>query len=155
MTLWFRYALAALMLFVPLAGASAQQPNVTFPTSELWIESGAQRHHFKIEFADTADRRTVGLMFRRTMAPDAGMLFDFKTDQPVAMWMRNTLIPLDMLFIRRDGTIANIAERTVPLSEATIPSSGEVRGVLELNGGTAQRLGLKPGDRVSHPMFRP
>jgi hypothetical protein len=82
------------------------------------------------------------------------MLFDFKTDRPVAMWMRNTRIPLDMLFIARDGRVANIAERAVPFSEQTIPSAGPVRAVLELAGGTASRLGIKPGDRVVHPMFR-
>lgn len=147
---------AAFVLATPAAGVEtvqAQQPKVSFPTSELWIESGANRHHFKIEMADTDERRTVGLMFRPSMAPDAGMLFDFKRDQSVSMWMRNTLIPLDMVFIARDGRVVNIAERTVPLSEATISSAGEVRAVLELNGGTAQRLGLKPGDQVTHPMF--
>ncbi|HEX6979549.1 MAG TPA: DUF192 domain-containing protein, partial [Alphaproteobacteria bacterium] len=85
---------------------------------------------------------------------DAGMLFDFKRDQPVSMWMRNTRIPLDMLFIARDGRIVNIAQRTVPFSEATIQSKGAVRAVLELNGGTAQRLGIRPGDTVRHPIFR-
>jgi uncharacterized membrane protein (UPF0127 family) len=75
-------------------------------------------------------------------------------DQPVTMWMRNTRLPLDMVFITRDGRIANIAQRTVPFSETSIYSSGPVRAVLELNGGTAERLGLKPGDRVIHPMFR-
>ncbi len=153
MTRIVRLVLVLMMLAAPLAAVLAQQPRVTFPPSELWIESGGNRHHFKIEMADTDERRTVGLMFRPAMAPDAGMLFDFKRDQPVAMWMRNTLIPLDMLFIARDGRIVNIAERTVPLSDATISSAGEVRAVLEVNGGTAQRLGLKPGDHVSHPMF--
>jgi uncharacterized membrane protein (UPF0127 family) len=70
------------------------------------------------------------------------------------MWMRNTRIPLDMLFIAKDGHIVNIAERTVPFSETTIPSKGPVRAVLELNGGTSARLGIKPGDRVTHPMFK-
>jgi uncharacterized membrane protein (UPF0127 family) len=92
-------------------------------------------------------------MHRPSMAADVGMLFDFKADAPVAMWMRNTLIPLDMLFITRDGRIANIAERTVPYSETSIPSKGPVRAVLEVNGGTAARLKIRPGDRVDHPMF--
>jgi hypothetical protein len=87
------------------------------------------------------------------MAADAGMLFDFKQDQLIAMWMRNTRLPLDMLFIARDGRIVNVRERTVPFSEESIYSSGPVRAVLELNGGSAQRLGLKPGDRVRHAMF--
>jgi uncharacterized membrane protein (UPF0127 family) len=82
------------------------------------------------------------------------MLFDFKRVEPVAMWMQNTYIPLDMLFIRADGTIARIAENTEPLSTRTIPSGEPVLAVLELNGGTAARLGVKAGDRVEHPLFR-
>ncbi len=151
-----RYIAAAFIAFAPLFTAvnvAAQQPRVAFTTSELSIESGGKQHQFKVEMADNDERRTIGLMYRSTMAPDAGMLFDFKRDQPVSMWMRNTLIPLDMLFISRDGRVVNIAERTVPLSEATISSNGDVRAVLEVNGGTAQRLGLKAGDHVIHPMF--
>lgn len=135
--------------------AAAQRPPITYETSELTIETAAgARHRFAIEMADTDERRANGLMFRTTMAPDAGMLFDFRTDQPVAMWMRNTFIPLDMLFIARDGRVVNIAERTVPRSEASIWSDGPVRAVLEVNGGTAARLSLRPGDRVLHRMFR-
>ena len=94
-------------------------------------------------------------MHRTQLAADAGMLFDFKSDQITAMWMRNTRIPLDMLFIANDGKIINIAERTVPLSEQIIPSDGPVRAVLELNGGTVARLAIRPGDRVIHPIFKP
>lgn len=130
------------------------QNRITFETAELFIESGGQRHRFAIEMADSDERRALGLMYRTSLPADAGMLFDFKVDQPVAMWMRNTRIPLDMLFIARDGRIVNIAERTVPFSETSIPSKGPVRAVLELNGGTSARLGIKPGDRVSHPMFK-
>ena len=83
-----------------------------------------------------------------------GMVFDFKQDQPVAMWMRNTRIPLDMLFIDRDGRVVNIHARAVPFDETSIHSDGPVRGVLELNGGTAARLGLKAGDVVRHAIFR-
>lgn len=149
----------ALLAVLAVVSAGIAQPlnvqqRVTFSTGELTIESGGQRHRFTIELADTDERRTLGLMYRTTMAADAGMLFDFKIDQPVTMWMRNTRLPLDMLFITRDGRIANIAQRTVPFSETSIYSSGPVRAVLELNGGTAERLGLKPGDRVLHPMFR-
>lgn len=146
----------ALLVWSFAAGAQPQQvqTRITFEASELVIESGGQRHRFAIEMADTDERRALGLMYRTVLPADAGMLFDFKVDQPVAMWMRNTRIPLDMVFIRRDGRIANIAQRTVPFSEASIFSSGPVRAVLELNSGTAERLGLRPGDRVIHPMFR-
>ncbi len=95
-----------------------------------------------------------GLMFRRSMAPDRGMLFDFERTEPVAMWMKNTYLPLDMLFIRADGTVARIAADTEPLSTRTITSGEPVLGVLELNAGTAARLGLHPGDKVEHPLFR-
>jgi hypothetical protein len=93
-------------------------------------------------------------MHRESMPADHGMVFDFKQDQPVAMWMRNTRIPLDMLFIDRDGRVVNIHARAVPFDETSIHSDGPVRGVLELNGGTAARLGLKAGDVVRHAIFR-
>lgn len=154
-----RRALIVASALLALSFAATAQPQqvqnrITFETSELFIESSGQRHRFAVEVADTDERRALGLMYRTALPADAGMLFDFKVDQPVAMWMRNTRIPLDMVFIRRDGRIANIAQRTVPFSETSIYSSGPVRAVLELNGGTAERLGLKPGDRVIHPMFR-
>ena len=144
---WLFAGLLAVVVAVTLARAD----NLT-PLS-ITTASGST-HRFTVELADTAERRAVGLMYRASMAADHGMLFDFKTDQPVSMWMRNTRIPLDMLFIARDGRIVNIAERAVPFSETTVPSKGPVRAVLELNGGTTARLGIKPGDRVTHPMFK-
>jgi uncharacterized membrane protein (UPF0127 family) len=138
------------LVAVFVAGSLAHAQNLT----PLTITTAKGTHRFMVELADTPERRAVGLMHRPSMPADHGMLFDFKTDAPVAMWMRNTRIPLDMLFIARDGRIVNIAERTVPFSETAIPSNGPVRAVLELNGGTTARLGIKPGDRVSHPMFR-
>ena len=97
--------------------------------------------------------RAQGLMFRRFLPPDRGMLFDFEAEQPVMMWMKNTILPLDMVFIGADGRIVNIAESTEPMSERTIPSEGPVIAVLELNAGAAARAGLKTGDAVRHPMF--
>jgi uncharacterized membrane protein (UPF0127 family) len=145
-------------LHLVFAGLLAVIVAVTLARAEnlslLTIVTASGSHRFNVEFADTPERRSVGLMHRPTMAANAGMLFDFKVDAPVTMWMRNTRIPLDMLFITRDGRIVNIAERTVPFSEASIPSKGPVRAVLELNGGTSARLGIKPGDRVTHPMFK-
>jgi uncharacterized membrane protein (UPF0127 family) len=90
-------------------------------------------------------------MYRRSLAPDAGMLFVYPSARQVAFWMKNTLIPLDMLFIGDDGRIRRIVERTVPLSETPIASLDEVRAVLELNGGTAERLGIKAGNKVHDP----
>ncbi len=145
------YVLPALLLLIASGwGAAAGEGGAT---STLTIRSASGAHSFSVEVADTPERRSLGLMHRRSMPANAGMLFDFKSDQPVAMWMRNTVIPLDMLFIARDGRIVNIAERTVPFSETGIPSRGPVRAVLELNAGTAARLGIKPGDRVTHPIF--
>jgi uncharacterized protein len=120
----------------------------------LAIVSGTSKHAFQVEVAKNDADRAQGLMYRRNMAPDHGMLFDFARVQPISMWMQNTYIPLDMLFIRPDGTIARIAENAEPLSTRTIPSGEPVLAVLELNGGTAARLRLKPGDRVEHPLFK-
>ena len=154
MTLWIRYALAALVLLVPLTrGADAQAPGLVFPKSELWIVSGDKRHHFTIEFADNDERRMTGLMFRPRMAADAGMLFDFKRDAPVSMWMKNTLVSLDMVFIDADGTIKTIAERTVPHSLATVSSNVPVRATLELAAGVTEKLNIRVGDKVRHKLF--
>ncbi|MHA1114055.1 MAG: DUF192 domain-containing protein [Alphaproteobacteria bacterium] len=117
----------------------------------LAIESGTARHVFSVEVARTLDSQARGLMFRRRLAPDAGMLFLYEPPRPIVMWMRNTFIPLDMIFFAADGRITRIVERAVPRSEARIPSGGPVRGVLEVNAGTAARLGIAPGDRLRHP----
>jgi uncharacterized membrane protein (UPF0127 family) len=143
---WLFVTVLAVVVAVALAHANNLSP--------LTVVTASGSHRFNVEFADTAEKRAVGLMHRPAMAADAGMLFDFKTDAPVSMWMRNTRIPLDMLFIAKDGRIVNIHERAVPFSETSIPSKGPVRAVLELNGGTSARLGIKPGDRVTHPMFK-
>lgn len=112
-------------------------------------------HVFMVELANDDAERARGLMFRREMAPDAGMLFDFEQDRLVSMWMKNTYIPLDMLFISADGAIATIAQMTEPHSLKSISSRVSVRAVLELNGGTAARLGISTGDRVEHKLFEP
>ena len=120
----------------------------------LTIVSASGRHAFQVEVARNDAERAQGLMYRRHLAPDRGMLFDFGRVQPISMWMQNTYIPLDMIFIRADGTIARIAENAEPLSTRTIPSGEPVLAVLEVPGGTAARLGIKPGDRIEHPLFR-
>lgn len=134
--------------------ARAQQGEKGPRLEPLTIDSGGTRHNFRVEFAKTDADRARGLMFRQSMPADQGMLFDFERDQMVAMWMRNTFISLDMLFIFADGRIHRIEPRTEVQNERTISSGVPVRAVLELNAGTAERLGIKPGDRVVHPMFR-
>lgn len=110
---------------------------------------------FTVEMASTPAERAKGLMYRTELAPNAGMLFDFGVEQPIYMWMKNTYIPLDMVFIRADGRIASIAENTTPLSTQTIESGGSVKAVLELAGGTAKARGLAVGDQVVHNLFAP
>ncbi|HEX6441466.1 MAG TPA: DUF192 domain-containing protein [Stellaceae bacterium] len=124
-----------------------------FPKAELTIDTAKGPYKFSVEVATTPEQMEQGLMFRKSLATDAGMIFDFKTPQPAMMWMKNTLIPLDMLFVDAQGRIVNIHERAVPGSLETIGSSAPVRAVIELNGGTAARLGIKPGDRVVFPIF--
>ncbi len=137
------------------AAPAGESGLVTFGASSLAIETArGERHRFRVEFAATPQQRAQGLMYRPTLAPDAGMLFDYGREAPVAMWMKNTLIPLDILFIAANGVIVNIAERAVPGSLASIVSARPVRAVLEINGGTAERLGIGPGDRVVHAIFR-
>lgn len=152
MSLTRRSALFALAL---LAAAPAwAQPQTGLPTTEIVIQTATGRHKFTVELATTPDQMARGLMYRREMAADRGMLFDYGRETPnVSMWMKDTFIPLDMLFVKADGSVLNIAERTVPHSLASVPAAGPVRAVIELNGGTASRLKIKPGDKVLHPMF--
>lgn len=149
-----RVLLAGLALLLPALPACAQQAPAAMQWVTLEIVTASGRHTFKAELALTSEQQSQGLMYRRELAADAGMLFDYGADRPgIAMWMKNTFIPLDMLFIKANGEILNIAERTVPQSLATIAAAGPARAVLELNGGTASRLKIRPGDKVVHPMF--
>ncbi len=122
---------------------------------EAVIETPQGAHRFTVELAATPEARARGLMFRERMNLDHGMLFDFQTEQNVAFWMRNTPLPLDILFIDGAGTVVRIAADTVPFSEAPIPSRAPIRAVIELNAGTAARLGITPGARVRHSIFVP
>jgi uncharacterized protein len=137
------------------SGAAQQGRITTVPEGRerLEIASGTMRHAFNVEVMRNAERRAKGLMFRQSMPADEGMLFDFERDQMVMMWMKNTYLTLDMVFILADGRIHRIEANTEPMSERTISSGQPVRAVLELNAGTSAKLGLKPGDRVLHPMF--
>src|SRR4051794_2874139 len=149
----FLRPLFVLLLFLPAASTALAQQLQIFPTGELTIESASGKHKFHVELATTPAQLEQGLMFRRSLAPDAGMLFDFQHPSPVSMWMKNTFIPLDMVFIDDRGRIINIAERAVPQSLDTIAAAAPARAVLELNGGTAARLGIRSGDRVVFPIF--
>jgi len=133
------------------APAAAKAP-AGFETLEVVTPKGRTR--FFVEIADTDAKRERGLMFRKSLAADRGMLFDFKTPREVAFWMRNTLIPLDIIYIKADGTVLSIARNATPLSEAPIPSGGPTLGVLELAGGRAAEIGLLPGDKVVHRIFK-
>jgi uncharacterized membrane protein (UPF0127 family) len=134
-------------------GLSVAPPGMAQGLETLTIVTGSGQHAFGIEVMRTDAERARGLMERRYLPPDRGMLFDFKRVEPVAMWMQNTYIPLDMLFIRADGTVARIAENTEPFSTRIIPSGEPVLGVLEVNAGTAARIGVRPGDKVVHSLF--
>lgn len=143
--------LFAALVAALLAWGSSVNAQVLEP---LTIVTSGGRHAFMVEVANTDATRAQGLMYRRSLAPDRGMLFDFQKVEPVSMWMQNTYVSLDMLFIRADGSIARIAADTEPLSTRTIPSGEPVLSVLELPAGTAARLGIKPGDKVEHPLFK-
>jgi uncharacterized membrane protein (UPF0127 family) len=150
----FRPLLFVLALVAAVLGAGAAGAQLaSFQKSTLTIDTGSGAHRFTVELALSPEQQEQGLMFRRTLPADAGMLFDFGDTRPAVFWMKNTLIPLDMLFIGADGHIADIHERAVPLSEATIESKVPVRAVLELNGGTVSRLGIHLGDVVHHAIF--
>jgi uncharacterized membrane protein (UPF0127 family) len=140
--------LVLLAVLLPSGASLAADPE----TVEIVTKTGV--HVFRVELATTDEERARGLMFRRELPPGQGMLFDFKNDGPVSMWMENTYVSLDMIFIRADGRIARIAENTEPLSRRVISSGGPVRAVLEVVAGTAKKLGIAPGDRVAHALFR-
>lgn len=146
-----------LLLGAPLAvlagAAFAQGNDIQFKKSSLVIVTGGREIKFDVELALNDAERSRGLMFREKLGPYDGMLFDFHREAPVSFWMKNTLIPLDMIFIAADGTIRSIHANAVPHSTETIPSQFPVRGVLEINGGSAKLLGIKPGDKVKHPIF--
>lgn len=150
----FRLALAALAL--ALAGckgesgsaAAAVHSESGLAVVPLTITSGGKIHRFRVELAQTSKEQAKGLMFRTQLGPDEGMLFPRNPPSPARFWMKNTVIPLDLLFIAPDGRIANIAANAKPYDETGLPSAGPVKAVLELPGGRAAELGIAGGDRV-------
>jgi uncharacterized protein len=144
------FAACALILIVLFPAGPA------VPADEQIVEivSRSGVHAFTVEFAVNDEERMRGLMFRKELPEGRGMMFDFKQDMNVTMWMKNTYVSLDMIFIRADGRIHRIAENTEPESTKIIAAGAPVRAVLEVVAGTARKLGIKPGDQVAHPMFR-
>lgn len=138
-------------VFSPLAATSA---HARMAVSRLTIEkAGGGTVAFEVELAQSDQEKAAGLMFRTKLGDGEGMLFPYGRNMEVTMWMRNTYIPLDMLFIRADGVIHRIEAKAEPLSDRVIASDGPVFAVLEIAGGAAARLGIKPGDKVRHPAF--
>jgi len=146
------WAALALVLFL---AASTGVPALGGELDSLEIVTVTGRHAFQVEIVNNDATRERGLMDRRYMAPGHGMLFEFDREAPVAFWMKNTYIPLDMIFIAPSGVVTHIAANAEPLSERVIPSGGPSVAVLELDGGIAASIGLKVGDKVRHPFFKP
>jgi uncharacterized protein len=147
--------LCAVFIFLCASPAAlaldAPPPQGNLEKLEIVTASGI--HEFSVEVMRSGPQRERGLMFRRFLPQERGMLFDFASEQPVTMWMKNTYLPLDMIFIGRAGKVVGLAENTEPLSEKIIPSGAPAYGVLEVNAGTASRISLRVGDSVRHPLF--
>jgi len=159
-----RRATLALAILVAMGGGACAAPvnaqncdagqAEIAPLQPLALQTRQGRFDFQVEYAGSPDQRETGLMCRTAIAPDHGMLFDFDAPSPgVAFWMRNTLIPLDIIFIRPDGRVLSIARNAKPLDETPLPAGGTIRGVLEVAGGRAAQIGLTPGDKVIHKIF--
>ena len=146
---WLWAPLAAALALCALGGPGARAASVQ--PLEIATKNGVQV--FSVEMATTDGEKEKGLMFRKELPDGKGMLFDFTPAQEVSMWMKNTFISLDMIFIRADGRILRIAESTEPQSTRIISSGGPAKGVLEVIAGTARKYGIAPGDRVAHPLF--
>ena len=145
----YGFGVLGLLAAVFMAAPAAFAGDIAFGRAEVRIGTAAGVRLFHVELAETPEQRARGLMFRRTLAPDAGMLFLFPERERPTMWMANTWLPLDMLFIAADGRVVHVFPNAVPRSQLTVSSPRPARMVLELGGGTARRLGIAPGDRLS------
>jgi len=143
-----------LILLASLAVLSRHTPAWAAALETVEIASKSGTHRFSVEIARTEKEQQRGLMFRKKLPEGAGMLFEFRKERPISFWMKNTYVPLDIIFIRNNGRILSIAENTVPMSDRLIPSRGPVRGVLEVIAGTANKFGIAPGDQVTHRIFQ-
>jgi len=144
-------ALAASLWLV--FGSASWAQDKPLPVTTIVIDTDHGPHAFRVEVAADPASQEKGLMFRKTMAPDAGMIFEFPRPSMEAFWMKNTILPLDIIFIRANGTISSIAPNAEPYSTTTIPSIEPIRAVLELNGGRAAQLGIEPDHVVHHAFF--
>jgi hypothetical protein len=142
-----------ILTFVFAAAMLVQAAFAQLETSPLSVKAGEETHDFTVEMATTPEQIQQGLMFRQELAPDAGMLFDFGVTRQASMWMKNTLIPLDMLFILEDGEVIAIARNAQPGSLRSVGPGVPVRAVLEIPGGRAKELGIEPGAIIVHPIF--
>jgi uncharacterized membrane protein (UPF0127 family) len=148
------YFLAAITLALCTgAHADPRPPAKPLPHTVLVIDTAAGQVKFDVEVAGDWRSQEYGLMNRKYLAKNAGMIFDFHIPAMTSFWMKNTLIPLDMIFIRQDGTISSVAPDAVPMSLSSIPSTEPVRAVLEINGGEAAKLGIYPGQKVHNAIF--
>ena len=141
-------ATAAVVFLASIVAAQAEAP-----LEPLTIDTASGPHRFKVEVMRTEPERERGLMYRKTMPRDRGMLFEYQAEQPVAFWMHNTYLPLDLIFIGKDGRVVNVARDAKPMDDSLIPSAGPALGVLELDAGSAKAIDLKAGDVVHHKMF--
>ena len=141
-------ATAAVVFLASIVAAYAEAP-----LEPLTIDTASGQHRFKVEVMRTEPERERGLMYRKTMPQDHGMLFEYQAEQPVAFWMHNTYLPLDLIFIGKDGRVVNVARDAKPMDDSLIPSAGPALGVLELDAGSAKAIDLKAGDVVHHKMF--
>jgi len=152
----FKCLITAMLFWGGITLSFAQpksDPSAQFPVEALEIVTSNGTFEFSVEIADDSKERSQGLMFRETMLPTHGMLFDFGKTSPIMMWMKNTPLSLDMLFINEDGKIVRVASNTEPFSTKIISSGEPVSHVLELNAGIAKQIGVKPGDKIIHAFF--
>jgi uncharacterized membrane protein (UPF0127 family) len=143
----------SLIFFLLLGGCASAEPPRPLPRATIAIKTPRGWADFNVEIANTIKEQELGLMYRTELAVDAGMLFDFHSARFASFWMKNTVLPLDIIFVKADGTISNIASDAVPYSLKPIPSSQPVRAVIEINAGRARALGIQPGARVRGSIF--
>jgi uncharacterized membrane protein (UPF0127 family) len=147
-----RLAMLAAIAALGMMASQAPVAAAEFQPLEIVTRSGVKM--FSVEIAKTEKERETGLMYRKELADGRGMLFDFTPEQAISMWMKNTFISLDMIFVGADGRVSRIAENTEPQSLAIISSGAPARGVIEVIAGTARKYGIAPGDQVIHPLFK-